>query len=220
MLSPVRLAAQWRTIERELPERWAEARLLLTVEDAAQVSRAAGLLGPATPGRHGRELRLAVTRGPTGTSPGALERLLERLDREGIPGTLEQLGTANGLAPVAVTPPRHRPLVELWDEAVATLPGDWSDLLCEVALRSTDFIERGALLMAPLNPTRDGDRVALRFRVARVFGYGASPGMARRCLARCDAESVSGTFRILRALSETDPVATQGPVWYVGGRAV
>jgi len=26
--------------------------------------------------------------------------------------------------------------------------------------------------------------------------------------------------RVLRALSDSHPVATQGPVWYIGGRAV
>jgi hypothetical protein len=44
--------------------------------------------------------------------------------------------------------------------------------------------------------------------------------MVRRCLERCDAERIRGTVRILRALSDTHPVATQGPVWYVGGRTL
>ena len=61
---------------------------------------------------------------------------------------------------------------------------------------------------------------ALRFRCARTFGYGAAPGMAGRCLERCDEEGITGEVEILRALSDTYPVATQGPVWYVGGRAV
>jgi hypothetical protein len=44
--------------------------------------------------------------------------------------------------------------------------------------------------------------------------------MAERCFARCDEERITGEVEILRALSDTFPVATQGPVWYVGGRAV
>jgi hypothetical protein len=44
--------------------------------------------------------------------------------------------------------------------------------------------------------------------------------MVRRCLERLDREGVRGSVRILHALSDTDPVATQGPVWYVGGRPV
>ena len=118
------------------------------------------------------------------------------------------------------TPPRHRPLVEQWEEKLATLPDDWSDLLGEVELTSSDYLERAALLMSPLNPLRAGERIALTFRVARRFGYGASPGMVRRCLARCDADGITGTFRLLRYLCDTDPVYTQGPVWYVGGRVL
>ena len=44
--------------------------------------------------------------------------------------------------------------------------------------------------------------------------------MVRRCLEHLDAEGIVGRVRILRALSDTRLVATQGPVWYVGGRAV
>jgi hypothetical protein len=44
--------------------------------------------------------------------------------------------------------------------------------------------------------------------------------MVRRCLERLDDEGVRGVVRVLRVLSDTKPVATQGPVWYVGGRAV
>ena len=105
-------------------------------------------------------------------------------------------------------------------EAVAVLPPDWSDLYCEVELTSTDYLERAALLMAPANPARYGGKPGFRFRCSRVFGYGVDDAMARRCLARLDEGGIRGTFQILRALSDTHPVQTQGPVWYVGGRAV
>jgi len=68
--------------------------------------------------------------------------------------------------------------------------------------------------------TSDSLHTAYRFRVARRFGYGASPEMFRRCLERLDGEGIGGTLRILHALSDTKPVSTQGPVWYVGGRSV
>jgi hypothetical protein len=103
---------------------------------------------------------------------------------------------------------------------VAGLPPDWSDLYAEVELTSTDYLDRAALLLAPVNPARYGDTPGFRFRVARRFGYGASPEMTRRCFERLEEEGVRGEVRILRALSDTKPVATQGPVWYVGGRAV
>jgi hypothetical protein len=44
--------------------------------------------------------------------------------------------------------------------------------------------------------------------------------MVRRCLARLDEQGIRGTVRILRVLSDTQPVATQGPVWNIGGAAV
>ena len=93
-------------------------------------------------------------------------------------------------------------------------------MLAELVLRSSDHLERGALLIAPANPTRDGKSLALRFRVARQFGYGVSAPMARRCLERLDEEGIGGELGILRVLCDTDAVATQGPVWRVGGKAV
>ena len=44
--------------------------------------------------------------------------------------------------------------------------------------------------------------------------------MARRCLERLDEEEVGAELKVLRVLSDTDAVATQGPVWRVGGKAV
>ena len=111
-------------------------------------------------------------------------------------------------------------VAEAWDVALAALPPDWSDLYAEIELMSTDQLERAALLLAPVNPARYGGKPALRFRVARRYGYGASPEMTRRCLERLDSEGIPGQLRILRVLSETDPVYTQGPVWYVEGKAV
>ena len=74
--------------------------------------------------------------------------------------------------------------------------------------------------MAPVNPARYGGTPGFRFRVASSFGYGAAPAMTRRCLERVDQAGIRAAVRILRVLSDTRPVATQGPVWYVGGRSV
>ena len=115
---------------------------------------------------------------------------------------------------------RRAPLGEQWQQALASLPADWSDLYAEIELDSSDYLERGALLLAPVNPARVKGGSGYRFRVARRFGYGASAEMTHRCLERLDGEGISGSFRVLRALSDTKPVSTQGPVWYVGGRAV
>ena len=42
--------------------------------------------------------------------------------------------------------------------------------------------------------------------------------MVRRCLERCDRDSIRGRLRLLRVLSDTRPVGTQGPVWQIEGR--
>jgi hypothetical protein len=217
MLRPLRLVDQYSEIERELPEGWAEARLLLTVADDARCHRAAALLGPANPGRLGKKIRFNVARRGAAVGPEAIRRLLKRLDDEGVDGTLELLA-AQG-APVEEL--RKRESLRLaWERALASLPADWSDLYAEVRFDSTDYVERAALLLAPVNPARYGGVAALRFRCARLFGYGVSPEMAARCLERCDEDGLTGEVEILRALSDTYPVATQGPVWLVGGRTV
>jgi hypothetical protein len=212
----VLLASDFSRIERGLPDNWAEAQLLLVVRDADKCDRAAALLGPANPGRRGNRIQFTVGRRGTGLAPEAVRRLLRRLDKERIAGRLE-------LARTAVAPKeelRARPsLREEWERALATLPPDWSDIYAEIRFDSTDYLEPAALLLAPVNPARSG-RAGLRFRCARTFGYGVSPEMAARCLERCDGEGISGNVTVLWALSDTYPVATQGPVWYVGGRPV
>ena len=111
-------------------------------------------------------------------------------------------------------------LTAAWDAEVAKLPDDWSDMYAEIVVRSSDHLERAALLIAPMNPTRPGKTLELRFRVARRFGYGISPAMARRCLERLDEEGINGELHVLGVLCDTDPVGTQGPVLRVAGKAV
>lgn len=217
----MKLARQWREIERELPEDWHDARLLLRVSEPGQSERAAAMLTPLMPGRSSDEVRLYAARRGAGAGPDAVARLLGRLDREGIKGELELVSTGKPVEPEleveAVEAPR---LGEAWERALSTIPPDWSDLYAELELTSTDHLERAALLLSPVNPARYGDKPGFRFRAARRFGYGASPAVVRRCLQRLDGEGITGQLRILRVLSDTDPVATQGPVWYVEGKAV
>jgi hypothetical protein len=217
MLRPVSLVGQWREILRGLPEEWADARFRLAVEDEGACDRAAAVLAPLNPGRGERVLGFYTARRGAGHSPDVVERRLRQLDQERIKGELELVGTGEAAPQEDV----HRPtLAATWDAALAGLPGDWSDLYAEVELVSSDWLDRAALLMAPVNPARYGRKPGFRFRVARRFGYGASPAMTRRCLERVDEEGIRGELRILRVLSDTDPVATQGPVWYVEGRSV
>ncbi len=216
-LGPVKLVRQWREIERSLPENWGTARFQLTADDEDKAKRAAALLGSINPGRRGRTVRFYAARRGGGPTPGAIERLLPRLDEKRVGGKLELVGTDEAEAQPEIS---QASLAETWDEALDALPDDWSDIYAEVELVSSDWLERAALLLAPVNPARFSDKPVLRFRVARVQGYGASPKMTRRCLERLDQEEIRGELRILRVLSGTEHVATQGPVWYAEGRAV
>ena len=211
----MRLVWQWINLERELPRNWSDLRLVLKVREQ-DAERAAALLGGANPMRRGDSILLFVSRSG-GFGPEALRRALLRLDRQGIGGTLELGGVTEA---EAATESEPESLAAAWDAEVATLPDDWSDMYAEIVLRSSDHLERAALLVAPMNPTRPGQTLALRFRVARRFGYGISPGMARRCLERLDEEGISGELHVLGVLCDTHPVATQGPVLRVGGKAV
>jgi hypothetical protein len=211
------LVGDWQDVERSLPEGWGNARLRLTIPDEGDCDRAAALLGPANPGRRGKVIRFFTARRGAGPSSEMIRNLLRRIDAQGITGALELVGVDAAEAEPVI----HREtLAATWDAAIAALPPDWSDLYAEVELVSSDWLERAALLMAPVNPGRYGGLPGFRFRVARRFGYGASPEMTRRCLERVDQEHIRGELKILRVLSDTDPVHTQGPVWYVEGRSV
>jgi len=215
----MRAVDQWRLIEENLEAGWDEARLSFAVEDPGSVAEAAAVLAPLGPGRAGTELRLHVRR--SGGGPEKLRNLLGRLDRKRVWGTMTLVDAQvdTRVAPGAEPVQPASSLAVAWDDALGTLPPDWSDLLCELELDSTDYLARAALLGAPLNPTRNPEAIALRFRAGKQ-GYGASPGMVRRCLERMDAEGITGRVTVLHGLSETENVGTQGPVWRIAGRSV
>jgi len=216
----MRAADQWAQVEGALDADWVEARLAFAPEGS--LSEAAAVLGPLQPVRVGNELRFHVNR--SGGSAERVRNTLRHLDRKRIWGTLALIDVTKTTTPPATTPtPSPQPtrsLAEAWDDAVAALPPDWSDLLCELDLDSTDHVARAALLGAPLNPTRVPDATALRFRVSGKQGYGVSPQMARRCFERMDAEGITGRITIPHALSDTENADTQGPVWRLAGRSV
>jgi hypothetical protein len=211
------LVDQWQVIEGNLPEGWHDARLRLVVKDEGDCDRAAALLAPANPGRRGKVISFFTTRRGAGHSPGRIHELLARLDRNRIAGRLELVGS--DVAPAEPELARST-FTASWEAELDALPEDWTDLYAEVELVSSDYLERAALLLAPANPARYGGKPGFRFRVARRFGYGASAQMAARCLARLDEEGMHGRARVLWALSDTQPVQTQGPVWHSGGKSV
>jgi hypothetical protein len=215
----MRAAEQWAQIEQSLDPDWAEVRLAFVPETSP--AEAAATLGPLQPGRVGDELRLQVRR--SGADVERARNIFRQLDRRRVWGTLTLLAaTAAEAAPPPETAPggRRPTLAEAWDELVATLPPDWSDVLCELELDSSDHLARAALLGAPMNPTRNPDAIALRFRASGKQGYGVSPPMARRCFERMDAEGITGRITVVYDLSDTENVVTQGPVWRVAGRSV
>jgi hypothetical protein len=212
------LADQWSAIQAELGEDWADARVRLHFAKPEQVARGVALLAPLNPVRSGDEATIFVVRHGLGVHPHQLARALERLDREKIRGSLELIGVTEGEA--AAEPVAVPTLAEQWDALLATLPPDWSDLLVELELDSSDYIAPASLRMTPLNARRSETGRTLVFRVARTQGYGAAPQMVRRCLERCDEDAIRGELRVLRVLSSTDSVQTQGPVWHLAGRTV
>jgi hypothetical protein len=213
--SGVPLVDRWNHVERALDPRWTEITLSLAINDDTARSRAAALLGPAGPGMGNKQIRFTVSTQGNGIGPEAARRLLRRIDEERIVGRLELVETL-GLRPEPEQ--SDSSLADAWQAALETLPSDWSDLVAEIELDSSADVDRGAVLCAPINPIQSTGRPGFRFRCASKRGYGASAGMAGRCLARLDEADITGRVRITRALSDVHPVGTQGATFDVGRR--
>jgi len=215
MLTPMKLVDQWRAIQDGLPEDWSDVRLTLTTEQLADLPRAAQVLGAINAGRIGEGLTFDVQRGGANSAQKAAH-LFQRLDEE---RTWCRLEASAIVSESPVSAGRDvRPVAQTWDSDLAELPSDWSDLLCEIEIFSSALLDRTALLCAPINPTRAGSRTAFTFRCSSGAGYGVSAAMARRCFERLDNDGIEGVTRVLRVLSDTDMVYTQGPVWVMGGK--
>lgn len=212
----MRAADQWVLLQEGLGSDWAEARLSFAPEGST--TAAAAILAPLSPGRVEGELRFHVTR--AGSAPQRLRNLLERLDQRRVWGTLSLIEATRETPAAEAEASLTVPLADAWDDAVGGLAPGWSDLLCELELDSSDHVPRAALLGAPMNPTRNPEAIALRFRVSGKQGYGVSPGMARRCFERMDADGITGRISVLGGLSDAENAVTQGPVWRVAGRSV
>lgn len=221
MLTAVKLVDQWAALERRLPADWETVSLRLATEQPDELGEAARILGPMNAGHVGDRLALTVRRAGGASGPEAARRLFGRLDEARIWCLLEQKEIGVREAGAEPGPARQwTPVAEVWDAALDELPAGWSDLLCLLELESSDLLPRAALLCAPINPARERDTVGFTFRCARRTGYGVSPEMARRCFERLDGEAIEGTVSVLRVVSDTDDVATQGPVWYVAGKVL
>ncbi len=223
MLTAVKLVDQWAALERRLPVDWHTVALRLRTEQPGELAEVARILGPMNVGHAGDQLAFAVVRAGGPSGPEAARRLFGRLDQARIWCLLEQsdVGVREpAAAAMAAVEPKAASVAAAWDAALAELPAGWSDLLCLLEIHSSTLLPRAALLCAPINPARDRQSVGFTFRCASRQGYGVSPEMARRCFERLDAEGIAGGVTVLRLVSDTDNVATQGPVWYVGGRVL
>ena len=222
MLTAVKLVDQWDALERRLPADWATVALRLRPEQPTELDEAARILGPMNVGRTGDELAFALRRAGGAASPQAARRLFGRLDAARIWCVLDrtEITEAEPAAAAAAATTAGTSVTATWLAAIEELPAGWSDLLCLLEIESSALLPRAALLCAPINPTRDRDRVGFTFRCARRAGYGASPAMVRRCFERLDEERIAGAASVLHVLSDADNAATQGVVWYVGGRAL
>jgi hypothetical protein len=221
MLTAVKLVDQWAALERRLPPDWETVALRLRTEQPSERSEAARILGPMNVGLAGEELAFIVRRAGGASGPEAARRLFGRLDEARVWCLLEQRDVVEAAPRLdGPEPAAARQLAAQWDDALHALPPGWSDLLCLLELSSSALLSRAALLCAAINPTRDPDRVGFTFRCARTTGYGVSAPMARRCFEQLDAEGMAGAVSVLRSLSGTDNVATQGAVWYVGGKVL
>ena len=223
MLTAVKLVDQWAALERRLPIDWETISLRLSTEQPDEVGEAARVLGPMNVGRVGDQLAVTVRRAGGASGPEAARRLFGRLDQARIWCLLEQdeigvrepddrdVGGGHGRR--RRSPRRGTRLSPSSPRAGAT---------CSAASSSHPATCCRGPRCSALPSTRRATAMPWRSRSAARAAtvYGVSPAMARRCFERLDAEGIEGEVSVLRVVSDTDNVATQGPVWYVGGKVL
>ena len=124
---------------RPAPRTGARRKLDVSISQPDRRSRAAALLGPASPGRVGDDLRVSVLRAGGGIGPDQADKLFRKLDEERIRGdALARRRSASARSAQEAPRPAARRGCGMRSEAV--LPPDWSDLLCELDLASSDHL--------------------------------------------------------------------------------
>ena len=123
----MRLVEQWERLLDGLPEGWGRIRVVLTAVDARRAARVAGLLAPLYAGRTANEVRFTCARSGQGPRPEVVQRLLRRVDREGLRGTLEvadvEAANVDDRAEALAEAPAARPsLAATWASEVDALP--------------------------------------------------------------------------------------------------
>ena len=223
MLTAVKLVDQWAALERRLPIDWETTDLRLTTEQPDEIGEAARVLGPMNVGRVGDQLAVTVRRAGGASGPEAARRLFGRLDQARIWCLLEQ--DEVGVREPDVATSDGGPAGDSGRRGVGRGSRRASVRLERPALQPRPRVQRpAAARRAALRSrsTRPASPMPWRSRSAAPSraGYGVSPVMARRCFERLDAEDIEGEVSVLRVVSDTDNVATQGLVWYVGGKVL
>ena len=163
----MRAADQWARMEVELGPDWDDAHLSFTPEGST--ADAAAILAPlAQDGSDGSSDSTSPATGAVASGFG----IFSRGSTPSVWGTLSLIESTQPMPAAGGPTPRRSSLVNAWDDAVARLAPGWSDLLCELELDSSDHLPRAALLGAPMNPTRNPEAIALRFRVSGKQGAG------------------------------------------------
>ena len=228
MLTAVKLVDQWRTVETELPPDWSSARLRIRPEDPAEAGEVGRILGPMTAGRVGDEIVVTVERAggrrraAGGSAPVRISRRGTRLVRD----RAAPRSSTRPPPPARSRPSRGSPSPgSTLRGSVARRAGDpaaRTGATCWPRSRSTRATTSTAGRCCAHRSTRPATVTASRSRsgARSRAGYGASAAMAGRCFARCDEEAITGRVSILRTLSETDLIGTQGPAWRVGGKVL
>jgi hypothetical protein len=213
------LTDQWALLEADLAADWTTARVGIDLADPSSADETLAALAPLQPLRSMTgSISIRISRNGAGPGTDALRRGLARLDAKGIGARVAIVAVE--VAPVAVASRPAPTLVGSWLAELATVPADWSDIVAEIELDSSDYLDPAAVHLAPVNPRLVGPLTVLRFRSARQFGYGASAGMVGACLERCDDAGIRGRVHIIQTLCDTQPVGTQGPVWRLHGETV
>jgi hypothetical protein len=88
-------------------------------------------------------------------------------------------------------------LADRFDEIVASLPEDWTDLELDLRLEDRGRYVDAAVILAQVNAQpysrADWD---WRINVANAFGHAAAPETVRGVLTRLDRERIGGEMRV------------------------
>jgi hypothetical protein len=88
-----------------------------------------------------------------------------------------------------------KPLVEQFDEAVESLPDDWTDLELDLRIDESRYVDAAVLLsfINAMNYSRSDWH--WRIRVAQQFGHAGAPETVRGILAKLDREGIEGELK-------------------------